>query len=62
MLQIKIFEAPDAEELEENVNSWLEANMNIDVMHVTQSESAIADGDGDLCGNTTVSIFYRRRE
>lgn len=59
MLKVQIFEAPDAEELQDAVNEWLEENLQIDVVHVTQSESAVADGDGDLCGNTTLSIMYR---
>lgn len=61
MLYIKIFEAPDADELENNVNDWLADNENIEITHVTQSESAVADTDGDFCGNTTLSIMYRKR-
>lgn len=62
MLQVKIFEGPDAEDIESKVNHWLRDNMEIDVAFVQQSESAVADEDGDLCGNTTLSIFYRRHE
>lgn len=61
MFQVKIFEGGDAEELESQVNAWLESNMSVEVMHVTQSESAVKDEDGDFVGNTTLSIFYRRR-
>lgn len=59
MLQVRIFEGADAEDLEHEVNGWLKNHMEIEVLHVTQSESAVADEDGDLCGNTTISIFYR---
>jgi len=62
MLQVKIFEGPEAEELEQEINTWLKENMEVDVLHVLQSESAVADEDGDLCGNTTLSLFYRRHE
>lgn len=61
MLQVKVFEAPDAEELEQNVNDWLESNISIDVLNMTQSESAISDDDGDLCGNVTLTLMYRQR-
>lgn len=59
VLHCKIFEAPDAESLEKNINDWLTEHSEIELLKVNQSESAVADGDGDLCGNTTVSIFYR---
>lgn len=59
MLHCKIFEAPDAETLEKKINTWLTENGEIELVQINQSESAVADGDGDLCGNTTVSIFYR---
>lgn len=59
MLKVKIFEGPDAEELEANVNEWLVSNSQIEVLHMVQSESAITDEDGDMCGNTTLSIMYR---
>jgi len=62
MLQVKIFEGPDAQEVEEKINHWLRDNMEIDVLHIGQSESAVADEEGDLCGNTTVSMFYRRHD
>ncbi len=61
MLQVKVFEAPNAEELEQNVNTWLESNFSIDVLHMTQSESAIADEDDDLFGNVTLTLMYRQR-
>lgn len=61
MLQVKIFEGPGAEDVEKDVNEWLEQNMGIDVLHMTQSESAIADDDNDLCGNVTLTLMYRRR-
>lgn len=61
MLQVKIFEGAGADELQQDVNSWLEENMGIDVLHMTQSESAIADEDDDLFGNVTLTIMYRRR-
>lgn len=59
MLRCKIFEAPDAETLEAKINQWLTEHSEVELVQVNQSESAVADGDGDLCGNTTVSIFYR---
>lgn len=59
VLRCKIFEAPDAETLEQKINDWLSEHSDIELVHVNQSESAVADGDGDLCGNTTVSVFYR---
>lgn len=62
MLQVKIFEGPDAKEIEIEINQWLRENMEIDVIQIAQSESAVADDDGDLCGNTTLSVFYRRHE
>ncbi|PKL77242.1 MAG: hypothetical protein CVV27_06190 [Candidatus Melainabacteria bacterium HGW-Melainabacteria-1] len=62
MLKVKMFEGPDAEELEHTVNEWLNDNLGVDVMHMTQSESAVADEDGDLCGNTTLTLLYRRTE
>lgn len=61
MLKIKVFEAPDAEELQETINTWLEENLQIDVLHMSQSESAVADDEGDFCGNTTLSLMYRNR-
>lgn len=59
MLHCKIFEAPDAETLEKKINTWLADHGEVEVVKINQSESAVADGDGDLCGNTTISIFYR---
>ena len=59
MLRCKIFEAPDAETLEQKVNDWLSEHNDAEIIQVNQSESAVADGDGDLCGNTTLSVFYR---
>ncbi len=59
MLRCKIFEGSDAEELEKKVNDWLTEHSDIDLIQVNQSESAVTDGDGDLCGNTTLSVFYR---
>lgn len=62
MLQVKIFEGPEAEELEQEINRWFKDNMDIELVRALQSESAVADEDGDLCGNTTVSLFYRRHD
>jgi hypothetical protein len=59
MLQVKIFESPDADELEQQINSWLKDNSGIELIKVLQSESAVADDEGDFCGNTTISLFYR---
>lgn len=59
MLQVKIFEGPDADELEQQINSWLKDNSGIELIKVLQSESAVADDEGDFCGNTTISLFYR---
>lgn len=59
MLQVKIFEGPDADELEQQINSWLKDNSDIELVKVLQSESAVADEEGDFCGNTTLSLFYR---
>ncbi len=59
MLRCKIFEAPDAETLEKKINAWLAEQSEVELVQVNQSESAVADGDGDLCGNTTISVFYR---
>lgn len=59
MLRCKIFEAPDAETLEKKINAWLTEQSEVELVQVNQSESAVADGDGDLCGNTTISVFYR---
>ena len=44
--------------LEIAVNEWLEKNTGVEVMKMTQSESAVADEDGDFCGNTTLSLLY----
>jgi hypothetical protein len=59
MLRCKIFEAPDAETLEKKINDWLTEYGEVELIQINQSESAVADGDGDLCGNTTISVFYR---
>ncbi len=59
MLKIKLFEGSDASELETEVNEWLQEHLNIDVVHMTQSESAIPDEDGEFWGNTTISLMYR---
>ncbi|MBF2053816.1 MAG: sporulation protein Cse60 [Candidatus Sericytochromatia bacterium] len=60
MLQVKIFEGPEADELEQEINTWLKDNSSIELVKVLQSESAVADDDGDFCGNTTISVFYRQ--
>jgi len=62
MLQVTIFEGPDAQELQVEINTWLKDHLDIDVLHITQSESAVSDPDGDLCGNTTISLFYQHKE
>lgn len=59
MIQVRIFEAGDAEELQNNLNEWLKEHAEIEIVNILQSESAVSDEDGDLCGNTTVSIFYK---
>ncbi|MBT9544448.1 MAG: sporulation protein Cse60 [Candidatus Sericytochromatia bacterium] len=59
MIQVRIFEAGDAEELQDNLNDWLKEHAEIEIVNILQSESAVSDEDGDLCGNTTVSIFYK---
>ncbi len=59
MIQVRIFEAGDAEELQDNLNDWLKEHAEIEIVNILQSESAVSDDDGDLCGNTTVSIFYK---
>lgn len=62
MLQVKIFEGPEAGDIENEINTWLSQHLDVDVQHVLQSESAVSDEDGDLCGNTTVTIFYRKHD
>jgi hypothetical protein len=59
MIQVRIFEAGDAEELQDHLNDWLKEHAEIEIVNILQSESAVSDEDGDLCGNTTVSIFYK---
>lgn len=59
MIQVRIFEAGDAQELEKLVNLWLKEHSEIEIVRITQSESAVADQDGDFCGNTTIAIFYK---
>lgn len=59
MIQVRIFEAGDAEELQDNLNDWLKEHADLEIVNILQSESAVSDEDGDLCGNTTVSIFYK---
>lgn len=59
MIQVRIFEAGDSEELQANLNDWLKEHAEIEIVNILQSESAVSDEDGDLCGNTTVSIFYK---
>ncbi len=62
MLQTKIFEGPDAQELQIQINDWFKDHLEIEVLHIAQSESAVADPDGDLCGNTTISLFYQQKD
>ena len=59
MIQVRIFEAGDAEELQDNLNDWLKEHAELEIVNILQSESAVSDEDGDLCGNTTISIFYK---
>ncbi|PIQ24242.1 hypothetical protein COW36_10505 [bacterium (Candidatus Blackallbacteria) CG17_big_fil_post_rev_8_21_14_2_50_48_46] len=59
MYQVRIFEAGDAEELQVALNEWFGEHPELEIVRITQSESAVADEDGDLCGNTTVSVFYK---
>lgn len=59
MIQVRIFEAGDAQELEALLNAWFKEHAEIEIVRITQSESAVADEDGDLCGNTTISVFYK---
>ena len=62
MLQVKIFEGPEASDIEKEINSWLGQHLDIEIQHALQSESAVSDADGDLCGNTTITLFYRKHE
>lgn len=59
MFKVKVFEAAQADELQDAVNAWLREHATVDIVSVTQSESAIADSDGDICGNTTYTILYK---
>ena len=59
MIQVRIFEGSDAEELQHELNHWLKEHPDMDIVRILQSEGAAADRNGDLCGNTTISIFYK---
>jgi hypothetical protein len=59
MIQVHIFEAGDTQELETDLNAWLKEHSEIEIVKILQSESAVSDDDGDFCGNTTISIFYK---
>ncbi|MGV3525857.1 MAG: hypothetical protein ACO1RX_16660 [Candidatus Sericytochromatia bacterium] len=61
MLQVQIFENADATELQDEVNDWLKTHPQVEVTHIAQSESAVADEEGDFCGNTTLTLFYRQQ-
>ena len=62
MRQVKIFEGPEASDIETDINKWLKNNLDIEIHHMLQSESAVSDDDGDLCGNTTITLLYSRHE
>jgi hypothetical protein len=59
MVQVRIFEGGDAEVLQETLNHWLKEHPELEIVRILQSEGAAVDREGDLCGNTTVSIFYK---
>lgn len=41
------------------INSWLEENADIEVLHLLQSESMTPISENDVQRNLTVTIFYR---
>lgn len=61
MIQVKIFEDSDIQDLEDDINVWLGENPGIEVFNVTQSEAGFMDTkDEEPIGNTTISIFYKK--
>jgi hypothetical protein len=43
------------------MNQWLAANPDIEIVHIVQSESMAARGDG-MERNLSISILYREKE
>jgi hypothetical protein len=41
------------------INDWLESNPNIEIAHVTQSESMVAMTESSVERSLTITVFYR---
>ena len=56
--QVKIFEG-EAEEIENEMNTWFRKNPAIQLSQVIQTEPAFLDPDGDIQSMLTITVVYQ---
>ena len=44
---------------EQQITDWLEANQDIEIIKILQSESMIPVGENDIERNLTITLLYR---
>ena len=54
-MKFKIFEGKQINKLEEKINTWLEENSDIQIIHVGQSTQFLTE---NYPSHTIISVFY----
>ena len=56
-MKCKLFTGKELQKLEERINTWLEENLDIQIIHVGQSNQFLSE---KYPSHTIISVFYEK--